>query len=193
MKIIGNEGTIEKLSDIETDIATLQSDMDVVKPEVAEIEHHLHNYEKWLGAAASASGETHVADRMGPAIVEFTLTAGNLTWGNWVQVIGSSDTPIQAGKTKFDLHRVIITDTTSTVPFIIQIITGESADFATKLAAEDFDEFPYVSASNNNDSGISDIIDKRCDAGEKVWMRCCAIGANAPTLKLYPGIHEYDV
>jgi len=161
--------------------------------EVSETEHHLHNYEKWLGLADSPVGEIHRADRMGPGILPFTLTAGNLTWGPWMQVLGSEDTPIQAGKTKYDFHRAMITDTTSTDPFIIQIINGESAEFAAKLLAEDFDEFPYVSASNNNDSGISDIIDKKIESGCKCWMRCCAIGANAPTLKLYIGIHEYEV
>ena len=167
--------------------------LEEIQEEVIEIEKHLHNYEKWFGLADSPVGETHRADRMGPGILPFTLTAGNLTWGSWVQVLGSDDTPVQAGKTKYDLHRAIITDTTSTDPFILQIISGESADFAAKLLAEDFDEFPYVSASNNNDSGISEIIDKRIDVSGKCWIRCCAIGANAPTLKLYIGIHEYDV
>jgi hypothetical protein len=172
---------------------TITPMLEEIQEEVIEIEHHLHNYEKWFGLAGTPSGETHRADRMGPAIDPFTLTAGNLTWGAWVQVLGSNDTPVQAGKTKYDFHRAIITDTTSTNPFIIQIISGESSEIAAKLLAEDFDEFPYVSATNNNDSGISDIIDKRIDSGCKCWMRCCAIGANAPTLKLYIGIHEYEV
>ena len=268
--IIGNDGSIIKLIAIESDIETLQVEVEILN-------NHHHNYEKWLGKAledggyeiagttspdfdgsyykvddlnaksayankdgtgslwwdgidswivsasqgvlgtdyfkrtnASAIGaytnegsatgtvtgadiadEEHVADRMGPGISEFTLTAGNETWGPWIQILGADDTPIQVGKTKHDDHRVLVTDTTSTNPFIIQFITGESAGFAAKLLIEDFDEIPYKSATNNNDSGISDIINKRLDSGEKCWMRTCAIGANAPTLKLYIGIHEY--
>lgn len=130
---------------------------------------------------------------MDGAIQPFQLVAGNNTFGNWVQVLGSSDTPIQAGKTRFDLHRVLVTGTNSTRTFIIQIISGESADFAAKLTAEDFDEFPYISSSNNNDSGISDIIDKRGHAGDKVWMRCADVGGNGTNINLYIGLHEYDV
>jgi len=173
-------------------LSRIENKIDLILAETIEIEGHLHNYEKWFGLAAAPVGETHRADRMGPAIEPFTLTAGNLTWGNWIQVLGSIDTPVQAGKTKFDFHRVMITETTSTNQFIIQIINGESAGFAAKIAVEDFDEFPYIAATNNNDSGISEIIGIRLDVGCKCWLRCCAIGANAPTLKLYIGIHEYD-
>ena len=161
--------------------------------EIREVEHHLHNYERWFGAAAVSNLEVHVADRMGPAITPFTVIAGNLIWGNWLQVLGSGDTPVDVGKTKFDFHRVIVVGTSSTDPFIIQMITGESADFAAKLLSGDFNEIPYISGSNNNDSGISDIIDKRFDAGTKVWLRCCGIGGNAPTISLYLGVHEYDL
>lgn len=165
--------------------------VDVVEQEVYEVEKHLHNFEKWFGVAAAPSGETHVADRLGGTILPFALVSGASDFGSWVQVLGSSDTPVRSGMTKFDLHRCIITDTDSTALFNIQIITGESAGFAAKLLAEDFDEFPYISASNNNDSGISDVIDSRCVVGEKVWMRTACVGQSGKTISLYPGIHEY--
>ena len=126
------------------------------------------------------------------AVVAFTLTAGNNDFGSWLQILGSDDTPVQSGRTIFDLHRILITSTNSTNPFIIQLICGESAGIAAKLIAEDFNEFPYISATNNNDSGIAEILDERCDAGEKMWMRCADVGGNGSTLNLYIGIHEYD-
>ena len=140
---------------------------------------------------ADIDDENHVADRMDGVITALTLTAGNETFGSWLQVLGSDDTPVTTGSVKFDLHRIIVTDTNDTDIFIIQIVTGESAGIAAKLLAEDFDEFPYISATNNNDSGISEIIDKRCDVGEKVWMRCANVGGNGTTLEFYLGIHEY--
>lgn len=164
-----------------------------IQLEVTEIENHIHNYEKWFGLAAVPAAETHRADRMDGVISTFQLVAGASDFGAWVQVLGSSDTPVQAGKTKFDLHRMLVVTTNSTNPFIIQLIRGESADFATKLAAEDFDELPYVSATNNGDSGISDILDKRYDSGEKVWMRCANVGGSGTLIDFYIGIHEYDV
>jgi hypothetical protein len=166
-------------------IINYQDDLDIIK------QHH-HNYEKWFGLAAVPSGEVHRADRMAGGIAPFQLVAGNNTFGNWVQVLGSGDTPVQAGKLKFDFHRVLVTGTNSTRPFNIQIIIGESSGFAAKLLAEDFDEFPYISATNNNDSGINETIDKRYVVGEKVWMRCVDIGGNGTNINFYIGVHEYD-
>ena len=159
--------------------------------EVQEIEHHLHNREKWFGIAGTPSGETHVADRMAGGIQPFVLTAGNDDFGAWVQVLGSDDTPVSSGMTKFDGHRAMVTDTNATAPFIIQVASGESAGLAAKIAAEEFTEFPYISATNNNDSGISEIISIRLSAGEKVWARACAIGASGSVFDVYFGIHEY--
>lgn len=159
--------------------------------EVKEIERHLHNNEKWFGAAAVPSGETHVADRMSGGISPFQLVAGNDTFGDWVQLLGSSDTPVETGETKYDLHRFMITTTNSTRPFNIQIVSGESADIAAKISAEDFTEFPYIAPTNNNDSGISDVIDKRDNAGEKLWARCVDIGGNGTNINFYIGLHEY--
>lgn len=160
--------------------------------EVVEIEHHLHNKEKWFGVAAVPSGETHIADRMAGGISPFQLVAGNDTFGNWVQILGSSDTPVVVGKTKFDLHRFLITTTNSTRPFIVQVVAGESADIAAKIAAENFVEFPYIAPTNNNDAGVSSIIDIRCNAGTKHWARCCDIGGNGTNINFYFGLHEYE-
>lgn len=159
--------------------------------EVVEIEKHLHNREKWFGAATVPVGETHVADRAGGGISPFELTTGNDDFGTWVQIIGSDDTPVSSGFTKMDAHRAIVVDTDSTNMFIIQIATGESADLAAKIASEAFTEFPYISASNLNDSGISDVLTIRADVGTKVWARACCIGANAKMIHVYYGIHEY--
>lgn len=158
---------------------------------VEEIEKHLHNREKWFGAAAIASGETHVADRMDGTIVPFRLTAGDSAFGSWVQVLGSSDTPVAVGMAKFDAHRFMVTATNSTNEFIIQIISGESADIAANLTAEAYTEVPYISATNNADSGISEVMTSRVLAGTKVWARCACVGANGTTLDLNFGIHEY--
>ena len=58
--------------------------------------------------------------------------------------------------------------------------------------AEDFDEVPYISESNNNDSGVGEVIDNKHDANGKVWVRCVCIGGNTKTLDFYFGLHEYE-
>lgn len=162
-----------------------------IEQEVYEIEHHLHNREKWFGAAAVASGETHVADRMAGGISPFSLISGNDDFGSWVQLLGSSDTPVNMGMTKIDGHRFLVTTTDSTEVFNIQIAAGESAELAAKLAAEEFTETPFISATNNGDSGISDIMSVRTNTSDKIWGRCVCIGQTTKTINIYFGIHEY--
>lgn len=183
------DGYTEKIDNAEVD--GLSGIEDSLAYKVHEIEKHLHNREKWFGVASSPSGEIHVADRMNDNVQPFVLTAGNNDFGSWVQILGSSDTPVASGMTKFDGHRFMVTSTNSTNPYIIQLVSGEFADIPTKLAAEAFTEAPFISATNNNDSGISDIMSSRTSSGEKAWVRCACIGASGTTLSLYFGIHEY--
>jgi hypothetical protein len=158
---------------------------------IYEIERHLHGHEKWFGVAAVAVGETHVADRMGGAIAPFALLSGNSDFGDWVQILGSSDTPVKPGHKKFDAHRILVTTTDSTVSFCIQVANGEEGELPDLVAAEDYSDFGYKASTNNNDSGINDIMDRRASVGSKVWARCCCIGQNAKTINFYFGIHEY--
>jgi len=156
-----------------------------------EIEKHFHNQEKWFGLAGTPNGEIHRADLMDGLIQPFALLSGASAFGNWVQILGSSDTPFKAAQVKYDLHRAMITTTNSTNAFIIQIATGESAGLATKITAKDYSSFPYIASTNQSDSGISDIIDPREGSGEKHWARCACVGASAKTINCYFGLHEY--
>ena len=169
----------------------LEGRLVIIEQDVYEIEHHIHSHEKWLGVAALPSGETHIADRIGPGIIPFALLSGNDDFGNWLQVLGSSDTPIESGMTKVDAHDILVTTTNSTEVFFIQFVIGESAGIADLISAEDFTEVPYISATNNADSGVEPIINKRIATGTKVWARTICIGQNAKTINFYVGVHEY--
>jgi hypothetical protein len=189
--MIGNDPTgTSKLDNAATD--GLLGTPDSLAYRVHEIERHLHNQEKWFGLAGVPSGETHVADRMAGGIAPFQLVAGVDDFGAWVQILGSDDTPVIAGNVKIDGHRFMVIDTNSTNPFIVQFVVGESSEIAAKIAAEEFTEAPYISATNNNDSGISDIMSRRADAGSKVWARCACIGSSGSLFDFYFGIHEYE-
>ncbi len=163
----------------------------IVEEDTYSTQNHLHNHEKWLGAAVVASGETHVADRLGPGINPFALLSGNDAYGSWVQVLGSSDSPIQSGMTKIDARRILVTTTNSTTTFAVQFVVGESSGIAALISAEDFTEFAYISATNNADSGITDSMSKSVAVGTKVWARCICIGQDAKTINIYVGVHEY--
>ena len=163
-----------------------------IEQESYEIERHIHAHEKWFGVADAANGEIHVADRVGPGIAPFALLTGNDAFGDWVQVLGSSDTPVQAGMVQVDAHRILVTTTDSTEAFVVHFVIGESAGIAALISAEDFTEFPYIAATNNADSGISEIKSKRIPTGSKVWARSICIGQDAKTINIYVGVHEYD-
>lgn len=188
---IGNDPFgVRKLDAAETD--GLSGVHDSLAYRVAEIERHFHNRERWLGLAASPSGETHRADEMAGGIQPFTLTAGNDAWGEWVQVLGSEDTPVTAGAAYMDTHRFIVTDTNSTNPYVFQIATGESTELPGKIIAGEYTMAPYISSSNLNDSGISSVMSVRAPTGSKIWIRCACIGSNGTTISFYYGIHEYE-
>ena len=106
-------------------------------------------------------------------------------------ILGSADTPVQAGRTQFDPRRVLVTTTDSTEAFAIQFVYGEMADIAAKIAAEEMTEAPYIAATNNADSGIADLMIERAAVTTKMWARAICINQNAKTLNFYFGIHEY--
>ena len=157
---------------------------------VHEVERHFHSYENWFGAAAVPSGETHVADRIGQGINPFSIDAGNLTWGSWVQIIGSSDTPARGASPKYDLHKVLFTATERNVVYFFQLAFGDSG--AAGLAAGDYTESVFIPTSNQIDSGPVIIQDRRKDAGTKAWARCLSLASDTGTMSFYFGLHEYE-
>ena len=157
---------------------------------VIETATHFHSYERWFGAAASPNGETHVADRINKDITAFQADAGNDDWGNWLQILGSEDTPAVAGKAEFDLHRIYIKAVERTSLHLIQIGLGTSG--AAALSANTYTEFVYTPASVTAEETPLDIQIDDVDAGTKVWIRICVPDSDTGTMDFYIGIHEYD-
>ena len=188
---VGTRGDTEHTGEVDN-LTSIYSYIKAIYDEVFDINSNLHNSEYWLGAAAVPNGEIHVADLVGASISPFALLSGNDDWGNWVQVLGSSDSPIKTDSEEIDAHRVMGTTTDSTSPFFVQFVIGESADIAAKIAAKQYTEFGYIAATNANDAGITNILTFDMDVGTKVWARCICIGQNAKTINFYVGVHEHD-
>jgi len=159
--------------------------------QITEIERHLHNWERWFGAAAAPSGETHVADRIGTTSTAFQADGGDDTWGIWLQILGSSDTPSTTGMTKYDLHRLVLTATERTGIHFVQIAFGDSG--AAGLAAGDYTEFLFVPGTPQEVPAPLDVMDHRRDAGTKAWARVWAVGQNTGTVSFFIGLHEYEI
>ena len=156
-----------------------------------EIERHLHGWESWFCAAASPSGETHIADRLGSTgTTAFTLTAGNNTWGAWLQLLGSSDTPARVTQVKYDFHKILVTTTNQAAIWFLQFAFGTSG--ADALAAGTYTEMAYNPASPTDKTEALPIMSRRQNAGTKAWGRAWCVGQNAKTIALMFGLHEYE-
>jgi len=188
MPLIYSAGTAG-IDDVATD--GLDGIEDSLSYRIAEVDRHVHGWERWFGEAVSASGETHVADRVGTTTTALRIDAGNSTWGNWVQILGSSDTPAVAGQVKFDLHRVAVTGVERTnAVHIVQIAFGATA--AGALTANTYTEFVFEPTVVQGRVAPIDIISRRQDAGTKVWARCWVVGQDTGTVDFFIGLHEYE-
>jgi len=158
---------------------------------VEEIERHLHGWERWFGEAGTPSGEVHVADRIGTTSTPFTIDGGNDTWGSWLQILGSSDTPAVAGQVKFDLHRIEITTVERTnATHFIQI--GFGASGAAALTSNTYTEFVFRPSTVQGRAAPVTIISRRRDAGTLAWARCWVVGQNTGEVEFWAGLHEYQ-
>lgn len=155
---------------------------------VNEIERHLHSPERWIGLAASPVGETHCADK--DVMTPFRLTSGNDTYGAWVQILGSEDGPFNSGGVKFDVHRLLVTDvTTSYIITRLQIAYGATGDDA--VAAGDYTEVMITPVKDEKQDPF-EIQERRITYGTKVWARHWVKASNAKALDFFYGVHEYN-
>jgi hypothetical protein len=156
---------------------------------VHEIERHIHSAGRWFGKATTASGEDHVADRIGSNNGSFQLDAGNNDWGAWVQILGATDTPADAGKVYFDPHELVITAAERTAAYYIQI--GRGASGAAALSAGTYTELA-LDLTDRGGGAIVNVQTGRAPAGSKLWARCMCPGQNTATLDFVIGLHEYE-
>jgi len=193
LDLIDRGDTLETIQHEVIEIAThLHSGdtLETIQHEVIEIATHLHSNE-WLGAlAASPSPPGHAAEwnTMNP----FQSTAGNDTWGAWIQIIGSTDTPIHTGMTKFDLHKILVIDVAVTADLDLHIVqVGCGLNGAQTLIDSTYTTFAFVPERGAAVTVINFQM-KRCEAGQNVWLRHWVDGTNAPTMDFVHLLHEYD-
>ena len=159
--------------------------------EIEEVDRHIHNWERWMAAAAVPNAEIHVADPIADNPVPFMLDAGNDAFGVWVQIFGSADTPIVSGMVNYDMHRLeIVAWENNSQLHIVQIAFGESG--AAALAAGAYTEFPFQTGQGTAKVSPIDILSRRQAVGTKCWARTFAPTLNTSTISFYAGVHEYE-
>ena len=157
---------------------------------VHEVERHFHSYERWMELASVPAGETHRADAAGAGAGAFQLDAGNATWGAWLQILGSTDTPVTTGNVKYDLHRVLVSATERNAVYVVQLAFGASG--AVALAAGAYTEAVFIPTGNQGDSGPVGVQMPRVATTTKGWARCICPGQDTATLNFFIGLHEYE-
>ncbi len=160
--------------------------------ELYKIQTHIHSPEKSYGLAGTPSGETHRADRITLLPNPFQVASGNNTWGDWLQIVGSSDTPLNPDAVFYDFHEILIdAHQRNTNTHFIQMAGGEEADLPDKLAAEDFSEMGFVSGGGTSEVGPIIVQNFRVPSGTKCWVRSWAKGQISGTIDFYISLHEY--
>lgn len=155
-----------------------------------EIEHHLHHWNRWFGKADTPNGEVHVADRIGTTTTPFQVDAGDNTWGSWLQILGSSDTPIDTNMVMYDLHLVqIVAAENANSTHFVQVAFGSSGDAA--LSAGTYTEFIFHPQSVQAQELPVPITTSRRLSGTKAWIRTWVSGQNTSTMDFFFGLHEY--
>ena len=182
-------GYAAKIAD--ADAGGLSATPGSVNYNVETVEHHLHVWERWFGAAVTPDGEVHVADRVGTSVTAFQADAGNDAWGSWLQVLGSTDTPADAGNAYFDFHRILVTAVErNNATHFFQIALGASG--AAALSAGTYTEFVFKPQTVQAEEWPIWIMTNRVAVGTKAWLRVFVPGQDSGTADLFLGLHEYD-
>jgi hypothetical protein len=162
---------------------------------VQEMERHAHSDESWFGLAVAPDAELHVADRIGTTIAPFVLDggagAGTGSWGAWVQVLGSSDTPARTGDVKYDFHKLLVVAAErANTAYFIQVGFGTSG--AQALADGTYTEFAYWAGAAVSRAAPLVFQCRRHAVGTKAWARTWAVGSDTGTISVLWGLHSYE-
>jgi len=165
---------------------------------VHELEKHVHNNERWFGLHTSISAGVNEGENM--SVLPFVSTIGNgETWGDWIPLLGSGDTPVVGGMVAFDLHRIAISDVVNAGsdpnkhPHFVQIGMGAT----TGAIGLNYTEFWNIPEKDGKSAPI-DILMPRHTAGDLMWLRHKVVNrdSQAPidecAMEFYFGLHEYQ-
>lgn len=156
---------------------------------INEVDRHLHHYVRAYGLAAVPAGETHRADEITSDPDPFIVDAGNDTWGAWVQIFGSADTP--TGCVYYDPGDMnIVSVETANVVYLLQLAAGTSG--AAGLAADTYSDAVFTPQSAAGRPAAFEYPMRRQAAGTKLWLRTLARGTNTAELGVYIDIHCYE-
>jgi len=158
--------------------------------EIQLAELHQQGHEHWLGISADQAGDNWGADRLSP----FVCTSGDAdyTEGGAAKLLGIDDTPVFAGNSYFDIHRILITGVSLDTVYKIRLIWG-TGTMNEAIAVDQKTEvmIKFDAANPQQSAGIPfDILMDKIAVGVKMWAQCKNL-ADLATVSFYIGLHEY--
>ena len=161
---------------------------------VHEIERHFHGRERWFGKlgiqTATDWADNNIAT---PYIAISGLNTYGVGAGDEALVVGTADTPTMSGNIKYEIHQLLIVDSTSTTVWKLQIIYG-SGTMAAAIAADQFSTtMVKIDAAAGQTPNVAHQVQMpRCLCGtDQVWIRGWNATDNA-TISFFAGWHEYE-
>lgn len=174
------------------DIAVIDANVDSTLAETVEIELHLHNRERWFGKLAVQTATDWAENNLSP----YRAISGNNTYGadanDEALVLGTADTPIFAGNTRYDMHRIFVVAASSDTVYKLRFVYG-SGTMADAIAAGQYSTtmIKIDPAVQSSPSVAHEIMLPRGTCGvTKVWVQAWNATDNA-TIDFFVGIHEY--
>jgi len=189
--INGRKYPEEQMDDLATN--GLSGVVDSLAYRIETVEQHFHHRELWRGIKAVPTGTAWADDLLTP----FRAISGSNTYGGDADdealVLGTDDTPVESGHTKFDLHRLLIVALSTDTPWKIRVIWG-TGTMGDAITAEQFTEIMVQNNPNGAKAGgfPIDIMMPRLNSGaDQVWAQAWNATDNA-TCDFLVGFHEYE-
>ncbi len=169
----------------------IQDTLSKALAEALEVERHFHAHERLIAKHQAPTG-TVKADTSATAFYTWDFTAaGDSTFGTALQILGSDDTPIIAGMTKYDFGKVMITVVNSNTLYKMRIYCGATVGVAE--ATGEITDIWFRGDDTNPQQAHPVEIElkmKRHDAGSLIWV-AIANATGAQTASAVFAIHEY--
>ena len=168
------------------------ADQSLLTAQIGEHDEHFHNREYWFGKSADQSGNNWGTRA---SLTPYQAISGNGDFGSdandEAKCIGSADTPIRAGGTKFDFRRIQVVAVSSTTVYLLRIIHG-TGTMAEAEAAGQYTECAFFRQAPPIRGDPVDLIQEKIAVGQKIWIRAKNATDNA-TIDFLAGIHEYPL
>jgi hypothetical protein len=170
-------------------LAATVADLTSIQEDLAELEGHVHNRERWFGKLASQTA-TDWADN---TLTPYRAISGNGAYGSDANdealVWGTADALITL-QTKFDLHKILVLAASATTVYKLRIVYG-SGTMADAVTAGQYSTIMVMMTGTPVRIAQEEIKMPRLTIGtDQIWIQAWNATNNA-TIDFFVGAHGY--